>query len=217
MERKNYAIGKAIESATGYVVKVGDPIVDAEAVAGEQGIVIPCPIEPNGEYLVSLEVNGTVIASRETIVFSDEGTAKVGSYTLVYDDQGGAIVDEEFSEDDVVRLKIEPLEVHVTDGFRAAVGKAGGNAGGGSSGGAYLVHYDIITGALDKTWNEINAALALGIVEIVMASDEEFGTTVEYVRETGHNKVSGYYVEGANATFYADDPDDYPVNQASEE
>lgn len=90
-------------------------------------------------------------------------------------------------------------------------------AQGGGSSGAYLVHYDSTAGTLDKTWNEINAALAFGIVEIVMASDEEFGTTVEYVRETGHNKVSGYYVEGANATFYADDPDGYPVYDAGSE
>lgn len=89
--------------------------------------------------------------------------------------------------------------------------------GGGSGGGAYLVHYDSDTGALDKTWDEINAALASGIVEIVIASDEEFGTTVEYVRETGHNKISGYYVEGANMAFYADDPDGYPVYDAGSE
>lgn len=79
------------------------------------------------------------------------------------------------------------------------------------SGGAYLVNYDSTAGTLDKTWSEINAALASGqLVEIVMDSGED-GTEVDYVRHTTHDKFGYSVATFGLSMFTADDADGYPT------
>lgn len=113
----------------GYNVTIGEPVVDAKGVA-DSGLSFPCKAIPDGDYLVTLEVNGTVIAGRDKATFAS-GSATVGDYTLSYSSYAVSVAT--LTDDDVVVLRIEPLDVKVSDAFRAAVGKAA-PAGGGSGG-----------------------------------------------------------------------------------
>lgn len=115
----------------GYNVTIGEPVVDAKGVA-DSGLSFPCKAIPDGDYLVTLEVNGTVIAGRDKATFAS-GSATVGDYTLSYSSYAVSVAT--LTDDDVVVLRIEPLDVKVSDAFRAAVGKAA-PAGGGSGGSA---------------------------------------------------------------------------------
>ncbi len=115
----------------GYNVTIGEPVVDAKGVA-DSGLSFPCKAIPDGDYLVTLEVNGTVIAGRDKAAFAS-GSATVGDYTLSYSSYAVSVAT--LTDDDVVVLRIEPLEVKVSDAFRAVVGKAapaGGDSGGSS-------------------------------------------------------------------------------------
>ena len=107
-------------STSEYEVKIGDPVVDAEVKASSTSVSIPCEAIPDGEYLVSLEVNGTDVAHRDTFSFAS-GSATVGDYTLAYSSY--AVTVSTTSNNDVVRLVIEPLKVVATDAFKAAVKK----------------------------------------------------------------------------------------------
>lgn len=112
----------------GYNVTIGEPVVDANGVA-DSGLSFPCKAIPDGDYLVTLEVNGTVIAGRDKATFAS-GSATVGDYTLSYSSYAVSVAT--LTDDDVVVLRIEPLDVKVSDAFRAVVGKAAPAAGGGS-------------------------------------------------------------------------------------
>ena len=109
-----------IYSTDEYEVKIGDPVVDAEVKASSTSVSIPCEAIADGEYLVSLEVNGTVAAHRELMAFAS-GSCTVGGYTLAY--ASYAVTVSTTSNNDVVRLKVEPVEVYVTDAMKAAVVK----------------------------------------------------------------------------------------------
>lgn len=104
----------------GYNVTIGEPVVDAKGVA-DSGLSFPCKAIPDGDYLVTLEVNGTVIAGRDKATFAS-GSATVGDYTLSYSSYAVSVAT--LTDDDVVVLRIEPLDVKVSDAFRAVVGKA---------------------------------------------------------------------------------------------
>lgn len=107
-----------IYSTDEYEVKIGDPVVDAEVKASSTSVAIPCEAIPDGKYLVSLEVNGTAVAFRDTFSFAS-GSCTVGDYTLAYSSYSVTV--STTSNNDVVRLKIEPVEVYVTDAMKAAV------------------------------------------------------------------------------------------------
>lgn len=107
-----------IYSTDEYEVKIGDPVVDAEVKATSTSVAIPCAAIPDGKYLVSLEVNGTAVAYRDTFSFAS-GSCTVGDYTLAYSSY--AVTVSTTSNNEVVRLKIEPVEVYVTDAMKAAV------------------------------------------------------------------------------------------------
>lgn len=89
--------------------------------------------------------------------------ATVDGIKFLYD--GGEVeVDYNASNGDVVRLTIEPLEVKVTDGFRAAVKKAckcDSSSGGGSGGGSPLIVRRTVSNGeyvLSEDWDTINEA-----------------------------------------------------------
>ena len=107
-------------STSEYEVKIGDPVVDAEVKATSTSVAIPCAAIPDGEYLISLEINGTSAAHRDTFSFAS-GSCTVGDYTLAYSSY--AVTVSTTSNNDVVRLKVEPVEVYVTDAMKAAVVK----------------------------------------------------------------------------------------------
>lgn len=118
----------------GYNVTIGEPVVDAKGVA-DSGLSFPCKAIPDGDYLVTLEVNGTVIAGRDKATFAS-GSATVGDYTLSYSSYAVSVAT--LTDDDVVVLRIEPLDVKVSDAFRAVVGASGAAAGGSAE---PLVYY----------------------------------------------------------------------------
>jgi hypothetical protein len=120
-ERKTYAKGSTLESTTGYVVKVGMPVVDDTVKATSNGATFTenAPLT-DGQYLVTIEVNGEAVAYKESVT-ADSGIT-VGDYSVA--ENAGKIVLTGASANDIVRLLIEPHEVSVSDGFRAAVNKA---------------------------------------------------------------------------------------------
>lgn len=108
------------EFDTGYSVVIGKPVVHAEKKATGSSVSFPCDAIPDGSYLVSIEVNGSVKAYRESLEFSS-GSCTVGEYTLSYSSY--ALTVSGTSNNDIVRVMVEPLEVKTTDAFRAAVKK----------------------------------------------------------------------------------------------
>jgi len=121
-----------IYSTDEYEVKIGEAVVDAEVKASSTSVAIPCKAIPDGNYLVSLEVNGTAVAYRDTFSFAS-GSCTVGDYTLAYSSYAVTVSTTE--ENDVVRLKVEPVKVYVTDAMKAAVAKVAPKSEGGGSGG----------------------------------------------------------------------------------
>lgn len=67
--RSNYATDTTLESDVGYEAKVGDPVVEAEMTVDGDGIIFPCKEIHEGNYLVTLEVNGVPILYRESVMF----------------------------------------------------------------------------------------------------------------------------------------------------
>ena len=103
-----------------YKVIIGDPVVSAEAKATSTSVSFLCEAIPDGDYFISLSVNSTNVAYRELLAFAS-GSCTVGDYTLSYSSY--AVTVSTTSNNDVVRLKIEPVEVKVTDAMKAAVAK----------------------------------------------------------------------------------------------
>ena len=188
------------EFDTGYSVVIGKPVIHADKKATGSSVSFPCDAIADGSYLVSLEVNGTVKAYRESLDFSS-GSCTVGAFTLSY--ASYALTVSGTSNNDIVRVMVEPLEVKTTDAFRAAVKKdapetpnelpavAAADKGkylhtnestgalewaeGGSGGGGVLVvnaEYDgESTYTLDKTWQECKDA---ELVSVTMEGKNTF-------------------------------------------
>lgn len=195
-----------IYSTDEYEVKIGDPVVDAEVKATSTSVAIPCAAIPDGEYLISLEINGTAVAHRDTFSFAS-GSATVGDYTLSYSSY--VVTVSTTSNNDVVRVMVEPLDVKTTDAFRSAVKKVapqapnelpavtsadagkvlGVNDSGvwvaqtPASGGGVLVVTDT-NGTLDKTWQEIYDAAPAVIFGRTRNNGKKIVTYLENVYES---------------------------------
>lgn len=165
MENRYYGTGDIIERATGYLVKVGEPVFDDKVTANEYGVAFiivggSYAIKEDTQYLVTLEVNGESKMYRELWMSGNTETANevaLSDYTFTMDE--GSIGG--LTEDDVVIARFEPVEVYTSDAFRAAVSKTAPKSGGGSGGGGVLVVGVTVSGelgnvyTLDKTWQEI--------------------------------------------------------------
>lgn len=116
-DRKTYAKGNTI-TTEGFRCSVGEPI-DIKVTVGEDEDVDlqgeACKIIPNGDHLITLEVNGEKVAYRD-LYHLGEDTVTVGDYTISDDMYLTGV-----SEDDEVVMRLEPVELMVTDAFRAAV------------------------------------------------------------------------------------------------
>jgi hypothetical protein len=210
-ERKTYAKGSTLESTTGYVVKVGMPVVDDTVKATSNGATFTenAPLT-DGQYLVTIEVNGEAVAYKESVT-ADSGIT-VGDYSVA--ENAGKIVLTGASANDIVRLLIEPLEVSVSDGFRAAINKAVPKSGGGGSGGGganNIVYVDYTyqetgsakTWTLTKTAGEILSLMNSGNIVFIQVD------TDKYYQLAGVQKL------GANSTsfrFPCIDPN--PISQS---
>jgi hypothetical protein len=207
-DRKTYAKGSTLESTTGYVVKVGMPVVDDTVKATSNGATFTenAPLT-DGQYLVTLEVNGEAVAYKESVT-ADSGIT-VGDYSVA--ENAGKIVLTGASANDIVRLLIEPLEVSVSDGFRAAINKAAPKSGGGGSGGGVLVVTDT-DGTLDKTWQEIHDA---PFAVLVNERDGYKGCAMlSYMSIEGRAEPYSYNVTfGDDATYTASSADGYPSQE----
>lgn len=221
MENRYYGKGDIIESATGYLVKVGEPVFDAKVTADEYGVASILvgdnyAIKDDTQYLVTLEVNGTVKMYRELWMSGNTETANevaLSDYTFTMDE--GAIGG--LTEDDVVIARFEPVEVYTTDAFRAAVGKVAPKSGGGSGGGVLLVKANMdgegnFT-SLDKTWKEIHDA-EWGVIYYEQGFLADYdGYQYEPIQLCAYSESdSKYYVGSQNAGLYvAESASDYPV------
>lgn len=87
-------------------------------------------------------------------------------------------------------------------------------SGGGGGGGVLLVHEDVVTNTLDKTWQEINDA------DMVVIHFTESGTTFRFYPLGCYEKDGAYYIdcigyhmpdEISLRTYYAETANDYPV------
>ena len=222
------------EFDTGYSVVIGKPVIHAEKKATGSSVSFPCEAIADGSYLVSLEVNGTVKAYRESLDFSS-GSCTVGAYTLSY--ASYALTVSGTSNNDIVRVMVEPLEVKTTDAFRAAVKKdapetpnelpavAAADKGKylhtnestgalewaeGGSGGGVLVVTDT-DGTLDKTWQEIHDA---SFAILVNESDEysKDCAMFSYMNREGRDEPYSYNVTfGDDATYTASSASGYPT------
>lgn len=207
-DRKTYAKGSTLESTTGYIVKVGMPVVDDTVKATSNGATFTqnAPLT-DGQYLVTLEVNGEAVAYKESIT-ADSGIT-VGDYSVA--ENAGKIVLSGASANDIVRLLIEPLEVSVSDGFRAAINKAVPQSGGGSGGGVLVVTDTANT--LDKTWQEIHDAFVAGSVRIQNAMGVIMNVkTVGYSsREGSYGLACDWYT--THITYSTDSASGYPTKE----
>jgi hypothetical protein len=199
-DRKTYAKGSTLESTTGYVVKVGMPVVDDTVKATSNGATFTenAPLT-DGQYLVTLEVNGEAVAYKDSVT-ADSGIT-VGDYSVA--ESAGKIVLTGASANDIVRLLIEPLEVSVSDGFRAAINKAVPKSGGGSGGGVLVV--TDTDGTLDKTWQEIHDAMLAGGAVLAVGEDR-----VACITEVSHG-MNVYVVSLSGHTYSSPTKSGYPT------
>ena len=147
-DRLTYANGNTI-TTEGFKCVVGEPIdiIAYEDTPFSHNAVI----DVRKQMLVTLEVDGEIVCYRELhdfeIVNEDEPAIIVGDYTINIDSN------ELTGEYTSARIRLEPVELTVSDAFRAAVSKTAPQSGGGSGGGVLVV--TDTDGTLDKTWQEI--------------------------------------------------------------
>lgn len=195
-----------IETGMCYI-RVGKPVVDGFIKASGSSVVL-FSVPFDGDVLVSLDVNGTAVARRELFKMV-EGSIAVGDYTVVYANDAVTISTTE--NNDLVHIRIEPVEVSVSDGFRAAIKKAvpqsGGSTGGGS--GVELVKFDVEFNAgsllpvVDHTVEEIDAAREAGKLIIGLHGFPQQMTPVEYSGDDDYPYSAVFYlhdIEGDSLT-----------------
>ena len=217
-------------------IRVGKPVVDAFIKASGTSVVLPC-VPVDGYVLISFEVNGTVIARRELFEMV-EGSVTVGDYTIAY--ESGVVTISTTASNDIVDIRIEPVDVVISDAFRAAVNETAPQtpnelpdvgssdkgkflhtnestgalewAEGGGSGGGVLVVTDT-SGTLDKTWTEIHDAMLSGGA-VVSFSETDTGSVVTAMYS---DKEEAYVIivcdrvgAGQFATYFASTASGYP-------
>jgi hypothetical protein len=204
-DRKTYANGNTL-TTEGFRCSIGEPI---DIIVDEDSpFSYNANIDTGKQMLVTLEVDGETVCYRELhdfeVVNDDEYAIVVGDYTINID------ANELTGEYTSARIRLEPVELIVTDAFRAAVGKvapkASGGGGGGGSGGGVLVVHDV-DGTLDKTWQEI--ADAYPNVYIADASGNASFTVIGvYVDGESHGVL---YFNGELIEYVASSASGYPI------
>lgn len=215
-DRLTYASGNTL-TTEGFRCSIGEPIdiiVDENTPFGYNA-----GIDVSKQLLVTLEVDGDVVCYRELhdfeIVNEDENAIVVGDYTINID------ANELTGEYTSARIRLEPIELTVSDAFRAAVGKVAPKSEGGSGGdGAVEIPttYSNGTRTLGMTYNEClqlkNAYICYHTYD---GNNNYTSTTVCYLTYVGEKK--GLYIvcfvvtdgssEVGEYIFYADTPDGY--------
>lgn len=180
-------------------IRVGKPVVDGFIKASSKSVNLPCaPVD--GDVLISLEVNGTVVARRELFTMV-EGSVDVGDYTVAY--SGGAVTISGTSNNDVVSIRIEPVEVVVSDAFRAAVENATSAREcvlPGSNRFVVTFTYDDATEtwSADKSFDECLTAWNAGQA-MWSASDGAMTALSSVLTEEGNPTYFGFYLSDAES------------------
>lgn len=213
-DRLTYANGNTI-TTEGFKCVVGEPIdiIAYEDTPFSHNAVI----DVRKQMLVTLEVDGEIVCYRELhdfeIVNEDEPAIIVGDYTINIDSN------ELTGEYTSARIRLEPVELTVSDAFRAAVSKtapqSGGDSGGG--GGVLLVKANMdgegnFT-SLDKTWKEIHDA-GWGVIYYEQGFlADYYGYQYEPIQFCACSESdSKYYVASQSAgLFVAASASDYPT------
>ncbi len=204
-DRLTYASGNTI-TTEGFRCAIGEPI-DIKVTVGESEEVdlsdaAAKRINP-GNYFITLEVNGEKSAYRD-LYHLGENAVTIGDYTISDDLYLTGV-----SEDDEVVMRLEPVELTVTDAFRAAVGKVAPKSGG--SGGVLAV--ENINGTLDHTWREIaNAIASTGAALVVRDEDGEVVSAIPFTF-CNIDDDGCWMTSAINEEFYAASPDDRPSLQ----
>ena len=85
--------------------------------------------------------------------------------------------------------------------------------GGGGGGGVLVVHEDLDTGYLDKTWQEIFNALSAGVPAFLAYAGE---TSARMIAISTASTVNGYFIflitDVQNAFAEAETADSYPLD-----
>lgn len=168
-----------IEATPGYKISIGAPVTDCISIVAEGHAA--CPIDPsndtssddfllNGNYLVTLEHNGVSVLYREpcTFDYDDDGeywNLKINEdYEIFYTRYDTEMYISEQQNGDEIRLIIEPVEIELSDAFRAAVAEAIKNKMYAISGvleplaalpdsdGTYVMTCDVADGEAEITW-----------------------------------------------------------------
>ena len=138
-----YAIGDNVEATAGYTVTISAPVVDATAEAYTEDDAVyadfsidasvdASEVDFNQDFLITIEVNGVVIAWRELHAFDFDADfcATIGGIGFTDVGSDGIVLgnvdsdDPVLADDDEVRLIVEPVKVVLSDAFRAAVRKS---------------------------------------------------------------------------------------------
>ncbi len=227
-DRLTYASGNTI-TTEGFRCSVGEPI-DIKVTVGEDEEVALSTAAgksiPNGDHLITLEVNGEKVAYRD-LYHLGEDTVTVGDYTISDDLYLTGV-----SEDDEVVMRLEPVELTVTDEFRAAVKNVAptGGSGGGSGGGVLVVHrtesgtkstnlrtpgFDT-SYVLDKTWKEIHDA-GFAVLSVAEEDGTDVFTFLYPLNLVSVTSEDGYLVRftapDGNIFATTDSENGYPVMQ----
>lgn len=207
-DRLTYANGNTI-TTEGFKCTIGEPIdiiVDDGTSFGYNA-----NIDTDKQMLVTLEVDGEIVCYRELhdieTVNEDELAIVVGDYTINLD------ANELTGEYTSARIRLEPVELSVSDAFRAAVGKVAPKSEGGSGGGVLVVGCtasgelgNVYT--LDKTWQEIQDA-----DYPITVKRHEYGKTFGTITYAQFNVPLNTYSVGVEGLFM--DAVDFATNSAS--
>jgi hypothetical protein len=205
-DRKTYANGNTL-TTEGFRCSIGEPIDIKVTVGEDEEVVLPVAagkIIQNGDHLITLEVNGEKVAYRD-LYHLGEDTVTVGDYTIS-DDMFLTGV----SEDDEVFMRLEPVEVIVTDAFRAAVAKTAPKAsgGGGGSGGddteyvTFTMDDALGEYVCDHSYERIKDAMLANkkVVGLVVYQDQEAGNVMKsYLPSI----FDGSIEEGGGSSYFA--------------
>lgn len=111
---------------------------------------------------------------------------------------------------------VTPTPITREETFLQAIIDNGGGGGGGTGGGVLVANFDLKTGALDKTWNEINNAP----LAIIKSTDPITGVTPFYYIFTIGNYDGEYVVSTVeydgeqfiNHFYVTNSADGYPTH-----
>ena len=207
-----------IETGMCYI-RVGKPVSDGFIKASGTSVVL-FSVPFDGDVLVSLDVNGTAVARRELFKMV-EGSIAVGDYTVAYANDAVTISPTE--KNDLIHIRIEPVEVVVSDALRAAVKRAIHEQDDTPSDNRFIVTFSYDdqteTWTADKTFAECVAAWEAGKnlfalagavyypMSFVATDDGDVAYIAFYTADAEESLITGYGIDAEGAYYYSGSSD----------